>query len=70
MANEDISKDAPLPEGRVSRWKLFLPVGVLFALLGALAVFWFWSIRTADAQIDACARSGTGPDMDLPRPQP
>jgi hypothetical protein len=57
MANEDITSDpnhdSPMPAGRVSRWKLFVPVGVLAALLGALAVFWFWSIRTADRQIDA-----------------
>lgn len=72
MANEDLTKDAPLPEGRVSRWKLFLPVGALFALFGALAVFWFWSIRTADAQIDAwiareaaLGRHWTCPDRSL-----
>lgn len=59
MANEPVAphshpRDSDLPpEGRVSRWKLFVPVGALFALFGALAVFWFWSIRTADAQIDA-----------------
>lgn len=53
MANEESTKDEILPEGRVSRWKLFVPVGALFALFAALAVFWFWSVRTADAQIDA-----------------
>ena len=61
MANEEITKEtqgssgAPkdAPSGRVSRWKLFVPVGALAALFGALAVFWFWSIRTADRQIDA-----------------
>lgn len=72
MANEDISKEAPLPQGRVSRWKLFLPVGILFALFGAFAVFWFWSIRTADRQIDAwiareagLGRTWTCPDRSL-----
>lgn len=72
MANEDMSKDEQLPEGRVSRWKLFAPVGALFALFAALAVFWFWSIRTADAQIDAwiareaaLGRTWTCPDRSL-----
>lgn len=57
MANEPVAPPThdqePLPVGRVSRWKLFVPVGALAALFGALAVFWFWSISTADRQIDA-----------------
>lgn len=57
MANEPVAPHTqdhdPMPEGRVSRWKLFVPVGALFALFGALAVFWFWSISAADRQIDA-----------------
>lgn len=72
MANDQSAQDETLPEGRVSRWKLFVPVGALAALFGALAVFWFWSIRTADAQIDAwiareaaVGRQWTCPDRSL-----
>lgn len=72
MANEVMKDEDTLPEGRVSRWKLFVPVGALLALFVALAGFWFWSIRTADAQINAwiareaaLGRQWTCPDRSL-----
>jgi hypothetical protein len=72
MANEEMTPNETMPQGRVSRWKLFVPVGALLALFVALAGFWFWSIRTADAQIDAwiareaaLGRNWTCPDRSL-----